>query len=104
MVDEAHEDYLEAARLKNLVAETGVRVLELAVLFSAVDAVARGVLLEGSNVPHDELPGIPDPGELLEREGDITTAEAVQILRDFLGMSTEGEARLWRLLSLADEE
>jgi hypothetical protein len=106
-LSEAHGDYqerLEAARMRALVAETGVRVLELAVLFSAFEAVAQGVHLESAGVPAEELPGIPDPAELLAGEEDMTTAEAVQTLRSFLDMSAEGEARLWRLLRLADED
>jgi hypothetical protein len=31
----------------------------------------------------------------------MTTAEGVAILRGFLDMSAEGEARLWRLLNLS---
>ena len=93
----------DAARLSVLVTETGVRVLELAVLFSAFEAVAQGTELEASgSVPREELPGVPDPADLLSSEEDMTTAEAVRIVRDFLGMSDEGEARLWRLLQLAD--
>jgi hypothetical protein len=106
-MSEAHDDdqeRLEAARMRTLVAETGVRVLELAVLFSAFEAVAQGVYLEGGDVPPEELPGIPDPVELFAGEEDMTTGEAVQTLRGFLDMSAEGEARLWRLLRLVDEE
>jgi hypothetical protein len=102
-----HDDYeerLEAARLKALVNETGVRVLELAVLFSAFEAVTHGAELAGTGgVPSEELPGVPDAVELLSSEEDMSTAEAVQIVRSFLDMSDEGEARLWRLLRLAED-
>lgn len=107
-MSEAHDDdreALEAARLRVLVNETGVRVLELAVLFSAFEAVAQGAKLEDSGVaplPSEELPGVPDPTELLSSEEDMTTAEAVRVLREFLDMSEDGVARLWRLLRLAD--
>jgi CelD/BcsL family acetyltransferase involved in cellulose biosynthesis len=94
-----HQEALEAARLRVLVAETGVRVMELAVLLSAVEAVARRAEMEAvGGVPREELPGVPDPAALLSSEEDITTAEAVRIVRDFLDMSDEGEARLRRLL------
>jgi hypothetical protein len=33
----------------------------------------------------------------------MTTSEAVAILRGFLDMSAQGEARLWRLLNLRAE-
>ena len=49
-----HDDYrerLEAVRLRALVNETGVRVLELAVLFSAFESVARGAELAGGPGP-----------------------------------------------------
>jgi hypothetical protein len=102
-----HDDYqerLEAARLRVLVNATGVRVLELAVLFSAFEAVAHGAeLADTGGVPPEELPGVPDPMTLLSSEEDMSTAEAVQIVRSFLDMSDEGEARLWRLLRLADD-
>jgi hypothetical protein len=100
-----HDDYqerLEAARLVALANETGVRVLELAVLFSAFESVVRSAELAAGEVPPQELPGVPDPVELLSSEEDITTAEAVRVLHGFLDMSDEGEARLWRLLRLAD--
>ena len=103
-----HDDYqerLEAVRLRALVNETGVRVLELAVLFSAFEAVAHSAdLASTGSIPPEELPpGVPDPTTLLSSEEDMTTAEAVQIMRRFLDMSDEGEARLWRLLRLADD-
>ncbi len=101
-----HDDYqerLEDARLRALVNETGVRVLELALLFGAFEAVAASAdLEERGQVPSAELVGVPDPAALLSSEEDMTTAEAVGVLRRFLGMSGEGEARLWRLLDLAD--
>jgi hypothetical protein len=103
-MSEAHDDYLErleAARLRALIAETGVRVCELAVLFSTFEAIARGaLLLEGGGVPTEELPDVPDPGELLAKEEDMTTREAVDILRNFLDMSAKGEAKLWDVLNL----
>jgi ADP-ribose pyrophosphatase YjhB (NUDIX family) len=106
-MDEArdnHQERLEEARLRALVNETGVRVLELAVLFSAFEAVARGAEIAGAGgVPPEELPGVPDPAALLASEEDMTTAEAVQIVRRFLDMSAEGEARLWKVLALADD-
>ncbi len=105
-MDEPPDDFrdrLEATRLKVLVNEVGVRVLELAVLFSAFEAVAQSAHLEDVvGVPREELPDVPDPVELLSSEEDMTTGEAVLILRRFLGMDAEGEARLWRLLRLAD--
>ena len=62
-MSEAHDDYqeaLEAARLRALVTETGVRVMELAALFSAIEAVVTGVELEkAGGVPSEELPGVP---------------------------------------------
>jgi hypothetical protein len=103
-MSEGHEDFGRAC-LDALVSEVGVRVLELAVLLSAFDTMVREAqLLEEGDVPREELFGVPDPYQLLGREADITTAEAVQILRDFLDMSAEGEARLWRFLGLVDEE
>ena len=101
-----HDDYQEGpegARLRALVNETGVRVLELAVLFSAFDSVARSAELAGGDVSPEELSGVPDPAELLSSEEDMTTAEAVHVLRSFLDMSDEGEVRLWALLRLADD-
>jgi hypothetical protein len=102
-MSEAYDDYqdrLEAARLRNLIAATGVRVCELGILLSAFEAIARGAQLrERGGVPNEELPGVPDPGVLLA-EGDLTTGEAIRALRDFLGMSPEGEARLWSMLEL----
>jgi hypothetical protein len=87
------------ARLKNVVARTGMTVVELAVLISAFDALAySGQLLKEGKVPAEELTDIPDPEELLVKEADMTTAEGVTILSNFLDMSPEGEARLWRLL------
>ena len=101
-----HDDYqerLEAARLVALVNETGVRVLELAVLFAAFESVAHGAELASTgSIPPEELPEVPDPTTLLSSEEDMTTAEAVRVLRGFLDMSDEGEARLWRLLRLAE--
>jgi ADP-ribose pyrophosphatase YjhB (NUDIX family) len=101
-----HADYqerLEAARLRALAAETGVRVLELGLFFGAFEAVAEGAELgESGGVPSEELPGVPDAAALLSDEEDMTTTEAVRVLRRFLDMSDEGEARLWRLLALAD--
>ena len=97
--DDYSED-LAAARLRHLVSRTGMAVMELAVLFSAFDAVTDFALLEGDGVPAEELPGIPDPDELFAKGEEMTTAEGVAILRGFLDMSTEGEARLWRLLNL----
>ncbi len=90
--------------MRVLVNETGVRVLELAVLFSAFEAVARGAEMEAAGgVPREELLGFPDPAELFAGEDDMTTGEAVRILREFLGMDAEGEDRLWRILRLADD-
>jgi hypothetical protein len=102
-MDEAHNDRLETARLKALVAETGLRVCELAVLLSTFKAIAEGEALEERGVPREERPGVPDPAALWAREEDMTTKEAVDILSDWLDMSAEGEARLWRLLSLGAE-
>jgi hypothetical protein len=101
--DDYSED-LADARLRHLVSRTGVAVMELAVLFSAFDAVTDFALLEGDGVPAEELAGIPDPDELFEREEEMTTAEGVAILRGFLDMSAEGEARLWRLLNLSADD
>ena len=100
---EYYSEDLAAARLRHLVSRTGVAVMELAVLFSAFDAVTDVALLEEGGMPAEELPGIPDPDELFAKREEMTTAEAVAILRDFLDMSAEGEARLWRLLSLSAE-
>jgi hypothetical protein len=104
IMDEAyddHQEHLQAARLRNLIAETGVRVLELAVLLSAFEDVARGTILaEREGVPLEELPAPPDARELLAKEEDLTTAEAVEFLQRFLGMSAEGRKRLWSLLNL----
>jgi len=103
-MSEAHDDYqerLEAARLRALIDEIGVRVLELAVFLSAFEDVARGaLLLEREDVPTDEIPGPPDPQELLAKEEDLTTGEAVEFLHKFLGMSEEGKAKLWDILNL----
>ena len=88
---------------RHLVSRTGVAVMELAVLFSAFDAVTDVALLEEGAVPAEELPGIPDPGELFAKGEEMTTAEGVAILRGFLDMSAEGEARLWQLLNLSAE-
>jgi hypothetical protein len=95
------EEHLEAARVRALISETGVRVLELAVLLSAFEDVAWGaLLLERGDVPAEELPAPPDPQELLTKEQDLTTGEAVEFLHRFLGMSEEGKAKLWDLLNL----
>ncbi len=103
-MDEAYDHDLFIARLRSLVARTGVAVLELAVLLSAFDALARsGRLLKEGGVPLEELSSVPDPDELLTIEEDMTTGEGVQILRDFLDMSEQGEARLWRLLHLDEQ-
>ena len=51
-------------------------------------------------MPAEELPAIPDPDELFAKEDEMSIAEGVAILRGFLDMSAEGEARLWRLLRL----
>ena len=102
-MSDPREDYSEDladARLRHLVSRTGVAVMELAVLFSAFDAVTDFALLEGDGVPAEELAGIPDPDELLAKQEEMTTADGVAILRGFLDMSAEGEARLWRLLNL----
>jgi hypothetical protein len=103
-MDEAYDDYrdrLQAARLRALISEVGVRVCELAVLLSAFEDVARGVqLVERGGVPAEELPGPPDPRELLAKEEDLTTGEAVEFLHRFLGMSAEGKDRLWSFLNL----
>jgi hypothetical protein len=104
IMSDPRDDYSEdlaAARLRHLVSRTGVAVMELAVLFSAFDAVTDFALLEGDGVPAEELAGIPDPDELLAKAQEMTTAEGVAILRGFLDMSAEGEARLWRLLNLS---
>ena len=111
---EAHDDFrerrealrerLEVARMRVLVNETGVRVLELAVLFSAFEAVARGAETEAAGgVPREELLGFPDPAELLAGGDDMTAGGAFRILQEFLGMDAEGEDRLWRILRLADD-
>ena len=105
-MSDPREDYSEdlaAARLRHLVSRTGGAVMELAVLFSAFDAVTDLALLEEGAVPAEELPGIPDPDELFAKEEQMTTAEGVAILRGFLDMSAQGEARLWRLLNLSAE-
>ena len=102
-MSDARKDYSEdlaAARLRHLVSRTGAAVMELAVVFSAFDAVTDFALLEGDGVPTEELAGIPDPDELLAKAQEMTTAEGVAVLRGFLDMSAEGEARLWRLLKL----
>jgi hypothetical protein len=103
-LSEAYDDYqdrLEAARLRALIAETGVRVCELAVLLSAFEDVARGAqLLYRGDVPGEELPGPPDPHEPLAKEEDMTTGESLEFLQRFLGMSEEGKERLRSLLSL----
>jgi hypothetical protein len=105
-MSDAREDYSEdlaAARLRHLVSRTGGAVMELAVLFSAFDAVTDVALLKEGTVPAEELPAIPDPDELFAKEEQMTTSEAVAILRGFLDMSAQGEARLWRLLNLSAE-
>ncbi len=103
-MDEAHDHDLFIARLRNLVGRTGVAVLELAVLLSAFDALIRsGQLLKEGGVPFEELFDVPDPDELLAKEEDMTTGEGVQILRAFLDMSEQGEARLWRLLHIDEQ-
>jgi hypothetical protein len=100
-MDEEHADRLAAARMRSLVARTGVAVLELAVLLSAFEAVVGDLrAVERGDIPHEELLGVPDPAELLAKEADVTTREALEILRRFLDMSAEGEARLRDLLSL----
>ena len=105
---EAHDDSLEqrtdAARMRVFVNETGVRVLELAVLFSAFEAVARGAEMEAAGgVPREELLGFPDPEDLFAQEDDMSTGEAFRILREFLGMDAEGEDPLWCILRLAED-
>ncbi len=100
----ARDDYSEdlaAARLRHLVSRTGAAVVELAVLLSAFDDVTDFALLEGESVPDEELAGIPEPDELLAKAQEMRTAEGVAVLRGFLDISAEGEARLWRLLNLS---
>jgi hypothetical protein len=100
-MDEAFDHDLFIARLRNLIGKTAVTMLELAVLLSAFESLAHsGELLREGGVPPEELSGVPDPDELLAKEQDMTTGEGVEILRRFLDMSEEGEARLWRLLHL----
>jgi hypothetical protein len=103
-LSEAYDDYqdrLEAARLRSLIAATGVRVCELAVLLSAFEAIAHSARLrEAGDVPNEELSGVPDPSALLAEEDEMTTGEAMRILRGFLGMSEEGETRLQSMLDL----
>ena len=78
---------------------------ELAVLLSTFEALGRTALFaEKGGVPGEELLTVPDPGELLTKEEGMTTREAVDLLRSFLDMSAEGEARLWHLLNLTFEE
>jgi hypothetical protein len=104
-MSDPREDYSEdlaAARLRHLVSRTGPWWSWL-VLFSAFDAVTDLALLEEGTVPAEELPAIPDPDELFAKGEQMTTAEGVAILRGFLDMSAEGEARLWRLLNLSAE-
>ena len=82
------------SRLKSLAAERDVRVSELATLLSTFEAVVWSVHhLEKAGVPPEEFQVFPDPRELLTNEGDMTTGEAVEILREFLEMSAQGEAR-----------
>ena len=104
-MSDARKDYSEdlaVARLRHLVSRTGTAVVELAVLLSAFDDVTDFSLLEGESVPAEELAGIPEPDELLAKAWQMTTAEGVAVLRGFLEMSAEGEARLWRLLKLGE--
>jgi hypothetical protein len=103
-MSDARKDYSEdlaAARLRHLVSRTGAAVVELAVLLSAFDDVTDFAFLEGDSMPAEELAGIPEPDELLAKAQEMTTAEGVAVLRGFLDMSAEGEARLWRLLNLS---
>ena len=103
-MDEANDDYqerLEGARLIALVTEIGVRVWELGVLLSALEAVAHSFEFQEGGVPSEELAGVPDPREILYSEDAITTGEAVEVLVRFLDMSAEGKARLWGVLNLA---
>ena len=102
-MSDARKDYSEdlaAARLRYLVSRTGAAVVELAVLLSAFDDVTDFALLEGDGEPAEELAGIPEPDELSAKAQQMTTSEGVAVLRGFLDMSAEGEARLWRLLKL----
>ena len=102
-MSDPRDDYskaLAAARLRHLVRRTDVAVMELAILFSAFDAAGGSAFLEEGGVSAEELPAIPDPDELFAKEEEMTTDEGVAILRGFLDMSAEGEARLWRLLRL----
>ena len=103
-MSDARKDYSEDladARLRHLVSRTDAAVMELAVVFSAFDAVTDFALLEEDGLPTEELAGIPEPDELLAKAQEMTTAEGVAVLRGFLDMSAEGEARLWRLLNLS---
>jgi hypothetical protein len=97
-VGDDHRRRVEDARLRTLSAMIGERVVELAILLSAFKAVAESGPLEQQDVPRSELFAIPDPFTILTDEEKMTTLEAVNVLRDWLGMSEEGEARLWRLL------
>jgi hypothetical protein len=102
-MSDPRDDYSEAlaaARLRHLVSRTGVAVMELAVLLSAFDAAGGSAFLEEGGVPAEESLAIPDPDELFAKEDEMSIAEGVAILRGFLDMSAEGEARLWHLLRL----
>lgn len=107
-MSESHDDRLLRARVRNLVARTNVAAIELAILLSVFESISRtSQLLDKGGVVHDmELPGVPDPTTLFAKEEDMSTLEAVQLLQEFLDMSTEGQARLWSVLKLdlADED
>ncbi len=97
---EAHDDHIGRVRVKKLVARTAVAAMELAVLVSVFDDITKTAQLLEEGVPEEELAGIPDPDTLFAKEEDLTTLEAFNTLRDLLGMSPEGQARLWSILTL----
>ncbi len=83
-----------------------VHATKLAVLASAFDALVEGErMLEEQNAPPDEWVGMLDgsPEELVEGEAEMPVEQAADILRDFFGMSIEGQARLDVLLGLAED-
>ena len=93
MVNEAHDDCQEkikAALLHGLAAGVDVRVCELGMLLSTLEAVTEGAELQ------EEVAAALNPRRM-------TTAEAVEVLARFLDMSAAGKERLWDVLDLTYE-
>jgi hypothetical protein len=99
---EAPDEHRADKRLAHLRLQASVHVIKLARLASVFDTlITSGQTLEETKAPASALSGVPDV-DLDQVEDDMTLGQAADILRDFFGMSVEGEARLHVLLGLED--